>query len=410
MGIARAALAEASAARRAAESMAEMFSTANGMKYQRPTAIQDCLHRPCGGTKLARQTEKIIPSKERKEKMMIREKVMDEVKTKDKGKEMDHQSKGVDKQKTKVMDKIKMKTMDEKKLIEEKSSGPEKKISLEEKMTDRRKVAELEAIMKVNFMANDKIQEDVDLEMSDQLHEVLDVELQKGEAGADMQKGKGQVEAEWTPTQQSKITILKPPSTKTPKPTWAAITRRAVRSGATMMDRNTKSTRATDTHANQVIASDVAIRKHVRPDERRIDFVRDSESALPLVDQTVEINSATNIALHLARVPGHIRIERLQKSKKGTVTAAAARGTIAGMVIKFKETILKAIRKYDPGIVDLRTNEDWSRVKVHGIELSRYGKSPAGLRILRQEIEAENPGVIVPMAVQWIRPWKTINE
>jgi hypothetical protein len=95
---------------------------------------------------------------------------------------------------------------------------------------------------------------------------------------------------------------------------------------------------------------------------------------------------------------------------KGTFTAAAARGATAKMVIKFKEVILKAIRKYDTGIVDLQTNEDWTRVKIHGIELSRYGKSPEGLRILRREIEAENPGVIVPMAVQWMTPWKRITE
>jgi len=422
MDVARAALAEASAARRAAESMAEMFSVVNGMKYQRPAALQECLHQPCGGTKQATQVEKMSPSKERKEKTITREKVMGEVMTKDRRKEIGYQSTVVDKQTMKVVEKTKMKTMEEKKgrekkssgpekkMLEEKSLGPEKEISLEEKMSDKRKMAELEAIMEVDFMATDETQGGVDLEMIDQLHEVPNAEVQAGEEEADMEKGKGQVEVERTSPQQSKITILKRPATKTPKPTWAAIAGRIAGNSATMMDRSTKSTRAIHTHANQATASDLALRKHVRPDERRIVFVRDSGSALPLVDQTVEITSATNIALHLARAPGHIRIERLQKSKKGTLTAAAAKGATAGMVIKFKETILKAIRKYDPAIVDLRTNEDWSRVKVHGIELGRYGKSPDGLRILRQEIEAENPGVIVPMAVQWIRPWKTINE
>jgi hypothetical protein len=49
-------------------------------------------------------------------------------------------------------------------------------------------------------------------------------------------------------------------------------------------------------------------------------------------------------------------------------------------------------------------------VKIHGLELSRYGKSQEGLRTLRQEIEAENPEVIIPLAIQWISPWKNINE
>ena len=84
---------------------------------------------------------------------------------------------------------------------------------------------------------------------------------------------------------------------------------------------------------------------------------------------------------------------------RGTLTAAATKGATGAMVIKFKEVILKAIRKHDDRIVDLRTNEHWTRVKIHGLELNRYGKSPEGLRILRQEIEAENPGVIIPLAV-----------
>jgi hypothetical protein len=89
------------------------------------------------------------------------------------------------------------------------------------------------------------------------------------------------------------------------------------------------------------------------------------------VDPTVKLTSAMHFALHLAGAPGHIRIERLQKSTKGTFTVAAAEGGTAKMVIKFKEGILKVIRKHDAGIVDLQTNEDWVRVKIQGIELSR---------------------------------------
>jgi hypothetical protein len=81
--------------------------------------------------------------------------------------------------------------------------------------------------------------------------------------------------------------------------------------------------------------SDVAIRKNVRPDERRIIFVRDSETPPLLVDQIAEMTSATNIALHLAGAPGHIRIERIQRSVKGTLTAAATKGATGAMVVKF---------------------------------------------------------------------------
>jgi hypothetical protein len=393
MDIAREALAEASAARRAVEAMARTFSMANGVKHQEPTVIQERRNQPRGDVQLATQAEKTIASKRRKE--VINKKVVDEGKTM-----------------IKVMDEAKIKMMDGKKVMEkEKTTEKGQKMGLEEQMTDEEKIMGLEAIMEVDFLAADGTSEYADLEMIDQPREDQNVEMQMGEAGADMEKRKDYMKAEKAPIQQTKITILKRPSTKTPRPTWAVIIGKAGGKDTTMTNRNAKSIRvATAPSGNRITPNDMAIRKHVRPDQRRIVFVRDGDTALPLADQTVEITSATNIALHLAGAPGHVRIERVQKSVKGTFTAAAARGATAGMVIKFKETILKAIRKHDPGIVDLQTNEDWSRVKVHGIELGRYGKSPDGLQMLRQEIEAENPGVIVPMAVQWIKPWKQINE
>jgi hypothetical protein len=401
MSIARAALAEASAARRAVETMVKTFSLASGTRHPQP----------CGNMEPASQTEKIIASKRRNE-AISKEKVVDGVRPMGRAKAMEHEGKAVDKLKMKAMEKSKMATMDEKKAKEkEKMMDTEKRAALEEQGTEMEKIRELEAIMEVDFIAAEEISKDVDLEMADQPHEDQSVETQKGDSeGPEMGSGEGRMEAEKAATQRSKITILKRPSVKTPKSTWASITRKAVGNDTTMAGRNANLTRATNASSNRVTASDMAIRKHVRPDERRIIFVRDSDMALPLVDPTVEITSATNIALHLAGAPGHIRIERVQKSLKGTFTAAAAAGATASMVIKFKEVILKAIRKHDTGIVDLQTNEDWSRVKIHGIELSRYGKSPDGLRTLRQEIEAENPGVIVPMAVQWMRPWKHISE
>jgi hypothetical protein len=393
MDIAREALAEASAARRAVETMARAFAVANGMGHQEPTVIQEHLNPPYGDVHLATQAGKISTGKRRKE-VINKKKVVDE------GKAM-----------VKATDKTKRKIMDERDVIEkEKIMEKGQKMGVEEQTTDKEKIMGLEAIMEVDFLAADETLEYVDLEMTDQLHEDRNVEMQQEEAGADMEKRKDCTKAERGSIQQKKITILKRPSTKIPKPTWATITGAAGANETTMTNRNAKSIRASATPGNGITPNDMAVRKHVRPDQRRIVFVRDGDTALPLADQTVEITSATNIALHLAGAPGHIRIERVQKSIKGTITAAAARGATAGMVIKFKETILKAIRKHDAGIIDLQTNEDWSRVKVHGIELSRYGKSPDGLQMLRQEIEAENPGVIVPMAVQWIKPWKQINE
>ena len=63
------------------------------------------------------------------------------------------------------------------------------------------------------------------------------------------------------------------------------------------------------------------------------------------------------------------------------------------MILTFKDQVLTGVRKIDSEIIDITSNEDWTRIKIHGIELNRYGKTADDLSILRQEIEAENPGV-----------------
>jgi len=125
---------------------------------------------------------------------------------------------------------------------------------------------------------------------------------------------------------------------KIPKATWATFTRKSMGKVVSSTSGNAKPTRAS---GNRMTASDVAIRKNIRPDERRIIFVQDSDTPPLPVDQIAEMTSALNIALHLTGAPSHIRIERIQRSAKGTLTAAATKGATGAMVIKFKDVILK---------------------------------------------------------------------
>jgi len=221
-----------------------MFSRANGAKQQRPMAIQNCLHQPCGDTKLATQVESGIASKMRKGK------VVDEAKIKEKVKAMDHEIKVVDKQKMKAMDETRMKMMDKKKEMEtENSIGPEKETSLEKKMMDEnkmmdeKKLMELEAIMEVDFMVAELTQEETDLEMTDQPHGDRNVEMQRRGAESDMEKRKGQVEPERTPAHGPGVAVLGRPPAGVPGPAWAAVTRKAVAIGGTTADNDTKSIR-----------------------------------------------------------------------------------------------------------------------------------------------------------------------
>jgi hypothetical protein len=58
----------------------------------------------------------------------------------------------------------------------------------------------------------------------------------------------------------------------------------------------------------------------------------------------------------------------------------------------------------DAGIVDIDINELWERVKMHDINFDMYlgKKTGGGLEKLRQELQAENKGVVLPLAIGWI--------
>ena len=72
-------------------------------------------------------------------------------------------------------------------------------------------------------------------------------------------------------------------------------------------------------------------------------------------------------------------------------------------LLAYRNTILGAGLTVDPTVVDISANETWRRVKIHGVPLNRYlGKGTHGLEKLREEIEAENEGVEIPMQIRWL--------
>jgi hypothetical protein len=74
------------------------------------------------------------------------------------------------------------------------------------------------------------------------------------------------------------------------------------------------------------------------------------------------------------------------------------------MLIRDREIVIKTARKVDAGIVDIETNELWEKVKMHGVNFDRYlgKKTGGGLEKLREELQAENEGVVLPLAISWI--------
>jgi hypothetical protein len=144
-------------------------------------------------------------------------------------------------------------------------------------------------------------------------------------------------------------------------------------------------------------------------DDRKVIFPRDGYTPHPASNET-DVLSEVNRALRRAGVPDHIRLTKLRRNDNGVLTGLVGDRTNATQFLLYRDTILQAARKADSGIIAVESNETWVRLKIHGVSLHRYMKDDpaAGLRLLREEIEAENPGVTIPLA-SWLAAPRSIK-
>jgi len=146
-------------------------------------------------------------------------------------------------------------------------------------------------------------------------------------------------------------------------------------------------------------------------EKRRVTFKRDN--GLPLSQKKdLDISSEVNRVLFEAKVPHFVRIQGVTKNTQGCLSTITTPGATAKMLIRYREIVIKVARKVDAGIVDIETNELWERVKMHGVNFDRYlgKKTGGGLEKLRQELQAENEGVALPLAISWIEGPKDVQK
>jgi hypothetical protein len=138
-----------------------------------------------------------------------------------------------------------------------------------------------------------------------------------------------------------------------------------------------------------------------------------SDNGLPLPQKKdLEISSEVNRALFEAKVPYFVCIQGVTKNTRGCLSTIMTPGATAEMLIRYREIVIKAARKVDVGIVDIETNELWERVKMHGVNFDRYlgKKMGGGLEKLRQKFQAENEGVVLPLAISLIGGPKDVQK
>jgi hypothetical protein len=146
-------------------------------------------------------------------------------------------------------------------------------------------------------------------------------------------------------------------------------------------------------------------------EKRRVTFKRDN--GLPLSQKKdLDISSEVNRALFEAKVPHFVRIQGVTKNTRGCLSTITTPAATAEILIRYREIVIKAARKVNAGIVDIETQELWEKVKMHGVNFDRYlgKKTRGGLEKLKQELQAENEGVVLPLAISWIQGPKDVQK
>ena len=149
--------------------------------------------------------------------------------------------------------------------------------------------------------------------------------------------------------------------------------------------------------------------KHSIPrDERGIVFER--ATGAPQIDTVVAASAAAFVNIALSRVaPAHVRTEAFRISVQGRLSTTARFGASAVMLLCFKKEILQAARKANRTIINVIANVTWAELKIL-VPYDRYRHS-SRLADLREQIKAENPGVVVPqLSMKWMRSVSTIER
>ena len=150
------------------------------------------------------------------------------------------------------------------------------------------------------------------------------------------------------------------------------------------------------------------IKGSIPRDERGIVFER--AGGAPQINPAVAASAAAFVNIALSKVaPAHIRTEAFRISVQGRLSTTARFGASATMLLQFKKEILEAARKADRAIINVTANETWAELKIL-VPYDRY-RHPSGLAELREQIEAENPGVVIPpLSMKWMRAASTIER
>ena len=110
---------------------------------------------------------------------------------------------------------------------------------------------------------------------------------------------------------------------------------------------------------------------------------------------------AINRALIGQKPPALIQIMDTKTNAKPPIMAITYQNEMAMMAQAFRDIIIDTAGMVRKGVIDVGANKSWELLNVNAVRLVWYmGKGTEGLQKMRDEIHAENEGVMIPIQVQ----------
>jgi len=143
--------------------------------------------------------------------------------------------------------------------------------------------------------------------------------------------------------------------------------------------------------------------KPVPTELRRLILYRNERLQVPQCDNQ-EIASSINRALAAAKAPAHHRATKVYRNATRSIVVITMEHVSADELIgEWHDLIVNAARGVDKGITEVEASDAWIKLRVHGLPLRRFmGRGTEGLRKMKEEIEAENPGCKLLPGVKWL--------
>src|ERR1700704_3628386 len=111
------------------------------------------------------------------------------------------------------------------------------------------------------------------------------------------------------------------------------------------------------------------------------------------------------------KASANIRIAGIQWNRRGNLTLTTTGTFTEEELSKYQTTIEEQVKKFDQEVTSVSKQETWTKLIVHGVDLTQFPDTEVGMADLKLELETFNDGLKLAANSRYLtRPDKRINK